>query len=485
MPRRLSLTLRIFIVYALFVAVAGWFVVRTVLSEIKPAVRQSTEETLVDTANLLAEIVRPEIVAGTLAQSDLGRVLADYGRRDPHARIWGFDKDTVNHRVYVTDSRGIVLLDTTGTAIGQDYSRWNDVYLTLKGRYGARTTRDDPEDEYSTVMHVAAPVRDGARIIGVVTVAKPNRTLQPYIDAARARLVTLGASLVIIGLAIGAGLSWWLSLAIRRLTTYASDVSTGGRGEAPRLPGGELADLARALESMRVQLEGKAYVERYVQTLTHELKGPLSGIHGAAEVLRGDLSPSERAHFLDHIDTETARLQHMSERLLNLALVEQRRGLEDRSAIPLAPLLDELFASVEARARKREVSLLHEVDADAQVSGERFLIRQALSNLLDNAIDFTPAGGRVHVSSAPGRTSDNAPALTVIVRNDGEPIPEFALPRVTERFYSLPRPATGRKSTGLGLSFVAEVATLHGGTLAVNNVAGGVEARLTVPTQSA
>src|SRR5262249_43076457 len=139
MPRRLSLTLRIFVVYALFVGLAGWFVLRTVLSEIKPAVRQSTEETLVDTANLLAEIVGPELKAGTLAQSDLGRILAAYGQRDPHARIWGFDKDTVNHRVYVTDERGVVLLDTTGKAVGQDYSRWNDVYLTLRGRYGARS----------------------------------------------------------------------------------------------------------------------------------------------------------------------------------------------------------------------------------------------------------------------------------------------------------------------------------------------------------
>lgn len=478
-PRHVSLTLRIFIVYAVFVGLSGWFVLRTVLSEIKPAVRQSTEETLVDTANLLAEIVGPELKAGTLAQSDLGRILAAYGQRDPHAHIWGFDKDSVNHRVYVTDERGIVLLDTTGKAVGQDYSRWNDVYLTLRGRYGARSTKDDPDDEYSTVMHVAAPVRDGDRIIGVVTVAKPNRTLQPYIDGARSHLLVLGGVLVAAGLAIGAALSWWLSLAIRRLTNYARAVSGGTRAEVPLLPGGELADLARALESMRVQLDGKAYVERYVQTLTHELKGPLTGIQGAAEVLRRELAPAERERFLDHIDTETSRLQQMSERLLNLAMVEQRRGLEERHAIAIATLVEELFASVAPRARKAGVSLVDAVASTTQVDGERFLVRQALANLLDNALDFTPAGGRVRVSSR------ETPAdVTIVVGNDGEPIPDFALPRLTERFYSLPRPATGRKSTGLGLNFVAEVALLHGGALEVVNVEGGVEARLTFPRQS-
>ncbi|MNN68576.1 Sensor protein CreC [compost metagenome] len=66
--------------------------------------------------------------------------------------------------------------------------------------------------------------------------------------------------------------------------------------------------------------------------------------------------------------------------------------------------------------------------------------------------------------------------------NQGEPIPEFALPRLTERFYSLPRPATGRKSTGLGLNFVQEVAGLHGGELQVCNQGDGVQACLRLPS---
>jgi two-component system sensor histidine kinase CreC len=476
MGGRVSLTLRIFIVYAVFVALGGWFVVRTVLAEIKPAVRQSTEETLVDTANLLAEIVGPRLRDGTLAASDFAQLLQAYARRDPRARIWDIDKTSVNHRIYVTDARGIVVLDSSGKALGQDYSRWNDVYLTLRGRYGVRSTEDVPGDERTTVMHVAAAVRDGERIIGVVTIAKPNRTLQPYIDQAQRRLVTLAALLLVAGLAIGALLSWWLSLAIRRLTLYARSVSRGERALVPALPGGELADLAQALDSMRTQLEGKAYVERYVQTLTHELKSPLSGILGAAEVLRREMAPAERERFLDHIDTETARLQQMSERLLHLAQVEQRRGLEERVAIDVAPLVTELFASVATRAVQAGILLETQVPAAAQVVGERFLVRQALLNLVDNALDFTPRGGRVTVATR--ATHDS---LEIRVRNDGEPIPQFALPRLTERFYSLPRPATGRKSTGLGLNFVEEVAKLHGGALAVRNVAGGVEASLTLP----
>ena len=182
-----SLTLRVFVVGAVLVAVFGSLALRQVLEEVKPAVRQSTEETLVDTANLLAELVAEDLRAGRLQQGDLSRVMAAYGKRDPGAEIWGIRKDGVTHRIYITDADGIVLLDSTGRDVGSDYSRWNDVYRTLHGSYGARTTEEVPGDENSTVMYVAAPVRDADRIIGVVTVAKPNRSVQPFIERARHR----------------------------------------------------------------------------------------------------------------------------------------------------------------------------------------------------------------------------------------------------------------------------------------------------------
>ena len=107
----MPLGIRIFLVYFLFVGLAGWFVLSTVMDEIRPGVRQSTEETLVDTANLLAEILRDEVKAGRLQQSRLPALLQAYGQRQPQAQIWGVEKTQVNHRIYVTDAKGIVVLD--------------------------------------------------------------------------------------------------------------------------------------------------------------------------------------------------------------------------------------------------------------------------------------------------------------------------------------------------------------------------------------
>jgi two-component system sensor histidine kinase CreC len=478
---RLSLTLRLFLTGAVLVAVAGWIALGQVIDRIRPAVRQSTEETLVDTANLLAEMVAAGMKAGTLEQGDLPAVLAAYGKRRPDAEIWGIRKDSVTHRIYVTDERGIVLLDSAGLAVGEDYSRWNDVFLTLRGRYGARTSETVPGDERSTVMHVAAPVRDGERIIGVVTVAKPTASMQPFIARAERRLVLLAVACIAIGLMVGGLLSWWLSHSIQRLTRFADAVTAGQRPAVPALPGHELTQLATALDTMRTRLEGKDYVERYVQTLTHELKSPLAAIQGSAELLRREMSPEQRQRFLANIDVESARLQSLSERLLRLAQVEQRRGLEESTRFLLRPLVDELLAECAPRLELAQVAAVNDVPADAAVMGERFLLRQALLNLIDNAIEFTPAGRGLVVAAMPDTADAAVPMLALSVRNQGEPIPDYALARVTERFYSLARPGSGRKSTGLGLNFAQEVAQLHGGEFRIANEADGVRAELILP----
>ncbi|PUA29101.1 MAG: two-component system sensor histidine kinase CreC [Cellvibrio sp. 79] len=474
----MSLSARIFIVYLIFVAFCSYFVLRTVMDEIRPGVRQSTEETLVDTANLLAEFLREPLLENQLQSPRIREILKAYGQRQPNANIWGVNKLQVNHRIYVTDNKGIVLLDSSDIAAGQDYSRWNDVHLTLQGKYGARSTQETLGDESSSIMYVAAPIMHAGKIIGVVSVAKPNRSLQPYIDRTQRRLGLLGAGLILSGLISGAVFSWWFSRELRRLREYALNVSQGQR--AILTPGlihsGELGQLAKALESMRNQLDGKTYIEQYVQTLTHELKSPLAGIRAASELLQSPMSESQQQKFLANIESESLRLQQLIERLLNLALVEQQQSLQAPHNMSLKPLIESLVDTRSARIARKDIRLQLTLDNDAEIYGEKFLIEQALLNLIDNALDFTPAGGTIQIITL---LTDETCTITVI--NQGEPVPDFAVPRLTERFFSLPRPDTGRKSTGLGLSFVQEVMKLHQGELQLQNTQDGVSASLRFP----
>ncbi|WP_035054584.1 two-component system sensor histidine kinase CreC [Andreprevotia chitinilytica] len=466
-------SLRIFLGYFLFVGLTGWYVLTLIRDEIKPAVRQSAEEVLIDSSNLLAELIRPDFVSGRLDQGRFAGAVAAYLARSPKAAVWGLDKGKLDLRVYVTDARGIVRLDSAGSAVGQDYSGWRDVYLTLHGKYGARSSMADPADPGSTVMYVAAPIIDQGRIVGVLTVAKPNTAMQPYIDRARAKLWRAGLMLVAVSLLAGALFSWWLSRGIARLTDFTRAVRDGKPVPVPAFPANrELAHLADALGEMRDRLEGKAYVEHYVHALTHELKSPLAGIRGSAELLAEPLDEAAHKRFLGHIQNETARMQAIVDRLLDLARLEARHGLTDPESVPLADVATTVLAALEPQRQGR----LSEVDvpSDAVVTGERFLLEQALRNLLQNALDFTPSDGVIRIAATPV-----ASGWQITVHNDGPAIPDYALPRLFERFYSLPGPGRERKGTGLGLALTRTIAELHGGSATLaNDPAGGVVATL-------
>jgi len=142
-------------------------------------------------------------------------------------------------------------------------------------------------------------------------------------------------------------------------------------------------------------------------------------------------------------------------------------------AVPLAGLVDEVLKAQAARIEGKQLRVEQQISTDLTLTGEPFLLRQALGNLLENALDFTPVQGVLRFSAE--RVGEQ---IEFRLFNQAEAIPDYALPRLSERFYSLPRPDSGRKSTGLGLNFVEEVVKLHGGSLSIGNAEGGVEVRL-------
>lgn len=475
--------LRVLLGTFVLMALAAWLVARVFVAEVKPGVRQAMEDTLVDSANVLAELATDDVLAGRIGEGPFARRIASLQGRDFGAAIWGFGKRRSNYRIYITDARGIVVFDSAGTpgAVGQDYSRWNDVYLTLRGRYGARSSASDPYDPESTVMHVAAPIRDGAgRIVGVLTVAKPNDAIAPFIERSQRAVLRGGAVLLIAALAIGALAAWWLARQLGALRRFADAVTAGERVPAPRAAG-EFGDLGRALETMRARLEGTQYVERYVHALTHEMKSPLAAIRGSVELLDDPGMPAaDRARFVEAIATQAHRLNDMIDKLLALAAVEHRRELEAPVPVDLSALAREAVLGLEPRLRARGIDVqVHSAELPAIV-GDAFLLRQAIANLVDNAIDFAPAASTIEL-----RIAAQGPQQAVRVLDAGEGVPDYAAGRVFERFYSLPRPARGGRSSGLGLPFVAEVAALHGGGAWLRNREGtGADAGFTVAARS-
>lgn len=474
----MRLGLRLFLGFFLIVGLAAFFVMRVFVNEVKPGVRQAMESTLVDAANVLAVMAADDLKSGRIADGRFVRDLALAQRRELNATIWQFPKRSIDYRISITDARGIVVYDSMGRDVGRDNSRWNDVYRTLRGEYGARSSPATPGDEEHTVMHVAAPIRDGDELIGVLTLSQPNETFEPFIAASQRNIMRRGGWLIGLSALIGVLMTWWLMRGINRLNRYAQAVSAGER--VPPLPArrDEIGDLGRAVETMRRKLEGKAYVEQYVQSLTHEMKSPLAAIRGAAELLQESLPEEDRKRFAHNIQTQEQRLTETIDKLLALAEVEQHGWLQKLEPVNVASLLTESGDDVSAKLAASGLALSVDVhDQQATVQGDPYLLRQAVSNLLDNAIAFSPAGGTISLSS---RTMDRQ--IEIRVADEGPGVPDYARDRVFERFYSLARPSTGLRSSGLGLPFVREVARLHGGEAELASLeAGGALATLRLP----
>lgn len=370
-------------------------------------------------------------------------------------------------RVFATDAAGRVQFDSAGRDVGRDFT-WGMV--DDDGMPQPNAALVDSE------LRVRAAVLQEGRLLGWVGVGRPLATVLEGVTRARLRVVwwagAIAGAMVLVG--------WWVSArlahSLERLTLHARAVRDGQPSRMPVSRAREVAELAHAFEEMRDALGGRQQVERYTQLLAHEVKAPLAAIRGAAELLDEDMPAEQRRRFMANIRSESARIEQIIARLLELSSLEARKELGQAEQIGAAALAEEAAVAVRPAFAARGLRLEVLAGPDA-VRGERVLLREALVNLLQNALEFSPPGSAVALSA----TAEGG-CMVFAVEDNGAGVPDYALPRVFERFYSLPRPDGAKKSTGLGLVLVREIAHLHGGEAALENrPEGGARATLRVP----
>ena len=220
---------RIFIALLLIYAVGMAFVLYRVVSDLDPRYRESAEESLVETSQILASLVEQDVRDGAIDTARLNALFKSTYARDFDVQIFSVTKTRVELRAYVTDRQGWVIYDSTGLATGQDFSKWRDVRLALKGEYGARTTLDLPTEPNTAVMYVAAPVRwasnaqgsGSGEIIGTLTVGKPVQSFGQFVVAARSRTLYAGALSALAVLVLALTVSVWLVRPFGLIKDYA------------------------------------------------------------------------------------------------------------------------------------------------------------------------------------------------------------------------------------------------------------------------
>ena len=484
---KLTIGVKLFLTYFIITSAIVLFVTDKLSIRITKGIDEAAEEVMIDSSNLLAQMVSNNIEYDQINVEEVHKLMSMYLNRELDASIYSVTKKNPNLQVYITNKDGIVIYDSTGKLKGKDYSQWRDVFLTLKGKYGARVSGYDPEikDPHpeQDAMYVAAPIYHKGSIFGVLTVIKQMIDLKPYVVEQRHQIEEYALYIFLVSLVFGAGVSYAVSRGANKLIKYTTSLSKGENVTAPNIRQIEFAELSKAIEKLRVDLEGREYVEEYINTMAHELRTPITGIRGTAENLLLPMDDEQRKHFIQNILDSNNKMDMLVNRLLDLSRIERRDTLEKKEKVDVRSLIEEVIKAPSriGRITSRRIQLEYDIERDFSIKVEKLLAEQAVSNIIDNAIDFTPEGSTITI-----KVSESNTVVMIQVFDQGPGVPEHARRQLFTRFFSSSRPDTGKRSTGLGLRFVKKIMSLHGGEVSVTNrfMEDGAVATLKFPLKS-
>jgi two-component system sensor histidine kinase CreC len=445
---------------------------------------EAAEEVMIDAANLLAQTLPFDHQRNQIDLERFNHMVTHYLGRELDAKIYDIIKDKPSIRIYITDDKGIVIYDSDRKQIGKDFSQWRDVKLTLEGKYGARASIIDETISNPTVedkgLFIAAPIRHDNEIVGSLTLVKPILSLKPYVLEQQQQLRNYALGIFAISLLFGALASFFVSRSTNRLLRYTTQLALGKKPDAPNITQVEYFNLNEAIQKLRSELEGREYVEEYIHTLAHELRSPLTSVRANAENLKIPMSDIKRDKIIDGILEANERMDKLMDRLLRLAKIERRQQLENIEKILVGELIKGVMNSPSRKGEllSRQINIDYHVDENIIINVERLLTEQAIGNVLDNAIKFSPDSSTIRID-----VKEQNKWVTIKVIDDGPGIPEYAKKKIFSRFYSVPHPETGKRGNGLGLRFAKKIMTLHGGTITVTNraMSKGAEAVLRFP----
>jgi signal transduction histidine kinase len=408
-------------------------------------------------AERAAELSREAVLIG-------GQWTAGQRAQDAAARA----SKALDGRVTLIDFDGTIVADagTNSLVAKQTGLRAHrpEVAMAAAGEIGM--TIDPPDEDGSSDLYVAVKSAKG-----IVRVGVEMSTFDRIFNEARQDVINAGFVALLWAMLFAVVFARYISKPVIQLRDMARALARREFDEHPVIDApGEIGDLAESLQQLSARLQALEGLRReFIVNVSHELSSPLTIASGfAATLARHDPPPESRKQFARAILSNTHRMQRVVENMLDLSRIESGSWIPRVERVDLREMIADIFDAIGPAAEAKNIALRSDVDPRyAIIQADPTWVRQIIGNLAENALRHTVRGEIIAI------VKGDAEGTRLSVRDTGEGITPYHLPRIFERLY---RADTGRArpagGSGLGLAIVKHMAEAHGGTVGAESSVG-------------
>jgi signal transduction histidine kinase len=384
--------------------------------------------------------------------------------------------------VYILDPQGKILSSVVlHKKVNQTKVSIAPIREFLQNNGKSLTYGDDPRNPGKSKVFSVAPVYENGTLLGYVYMILASEEYDNISTTLReSYLLKIGVRSFIVTLTAAFLIALFvLWLLMKSLSNIIRTVKQFGSGDLrPRIAiqsDGELAQLSATInmmaETIAKNMDELKEVDNLrrdlIANISHDIRTPISIIHGYVETLiikQGSLDETKQKEYLETILKSTERLKRLVTDLFELSKLESRQAKPWKEVFFISDLLQDLVCKYRLLAQERNIILETEfLSGASMVYADVAMIERVLQNLIDNAINYSPEGGKVKISVENGGTK-----MFVRVSNTGQEIPSHELPKIFDRYYKVENNKAGR-GTGLGLAIVKNILEIHGSTITVQS----------------
>ncbi|MBN2219971.1 MAG: HAMP domain-containing protein [Kosmotogaceae bacterium] len=298
-------------------------------------------------------------------------------------------------------------------------------------------------------------------------------------------MMLIGPTIIILAILGGFYMAKKSLEPVERITLLAEEISVEKLNKRLNLtlPDDELGHLASTFDGMLERLEESVKKQRqFTSDAAHELRTPLTAIRSIVDVtLHRDRSSEEYVSALSQIQNEIERLSGVIDDLLIITRLVNTLPKREIEVFAVSALIWEVLETIRVLAKGKDIEIETDLQKDLEIAGDRKHLSRAVFNLVDNAIKYTPEGGKIRIAA---RFKESEDKIEIIVEDNGIGIQSEDLERIFDRFYRVDKARSQTRGTGLGLSIAEEIVKAHDGDISVESSPGkGTTFKVSLPSK--